>query len=314
MKRFLFSIIVFVVILSLSSNVYAIGEITGVVRNTDIKAYVDDKPIKSFNVDNWTCIIAEDLRNYGFEVTWNPKLRTLEIVHSIFADTSPMYKFENNQKPIGSFAGYVYNTDIKTYVNGNPVTSFNIGGYTLIYIDDLMCYGNVIWNPEKREISYTRTNSWSVNLDNQPNKVQHNEPFNEPNGITHLSVEYILNNNGEYEINSENLDHISWVNLSYSKENGGMKLGFSLVSNHLFGDEEFSNLCSNISTVRYDDEILKDNSDLANQHAKVFINDVPIKITEVSQGKGNNHLDYFFHLDSNLTEKEIKSFKFKLEL
>ncbi len=310
MKRTISLLLVFILMLSIAPNVFAIGEITGTVRHTDIRAYIDGTPIKSFNVDNWTCIVAEDLVEYGFDVFWQADERKLSINYSYIKDITSTYNFEENKNPIGSFAGYVYNTDIKTYVNGKQVTAFNIGGQTLIYIDDLMCFGDVIWNPEKREISYNRTKHWDINLDNKSQKSLHDEPFASPDGIGSISVEYTLNENAEYEITSENLEHISWIHLSYYRENGGMKLGFSLTANHLFADEELYNLCEEVSTIRYNGEILQNNADLANTYAKVYINDVPVKITDVSQGKGNNHKDYYFHLDSVIPEIEIKSFKF----
>lgn len=314
MKRLLSILLTFILILSLSPNVFAIGEITGTVRYTDIKAYVRGKPIKSFNVDNWTCIVAEDLRNYNFEVNWSPNSRQLHINAVSWSDhpslgMSARYEFDENTKPIGSFARHVYATDIKTFVNGKQVTAFNVGGYTLIYIDELMCFGDVIWDEAKREISFNRSYPYTLKLsDGKLHSARHNaEPNSEP--ISGISVEY-KNNNGEKEVTGENLEHISISELTYSKENGGMKYGISMTAEHLLADEEFYNLCEEVSTIRYDGEILKPNADLANTYAKVYINDNPVKITDVSQGKGNNHKEYYFHLDSVIPENEIKSFKF----
>ena len=311
MKRIISLLLIFM--LSAAPNVFAIGEITGTVRNTDIRAYVKGKPIKSFNVDNWTCIVAEDLSNYDFEVFWLPNERELH-VNALWNYDSPRfglstgYDFDENTKPVGSIAGYVYATDIKTYVNGKQVTAFNIGGQTLIYIDDLMSFGNVIWNEEKREISFIRSYPYTLKLSNgKLNTARHDEDSTET--ISNISVEY-NNNNGEKEITGVNLEHISISELSYAKEKGGMKFGISMTAHHLLADEEFYNLCEEVSTIRYDGEILQNNAILANTYAKVYINGNPVKITDVSQGKGNNHKDYYFHLDSVIAENEIQSFKF----
>lgn len=317
MKKIISFILAFILILSLAPNVFAVGEITGVIRNTDIKAYVIGKPIKSYNVDNWTCIVAEDLENYDFEVFWLPNERELHI-NALWHYDSPrfgmstLYDFEENTKPVGSIAGYVYNTDIKTFVNGKQVTAFNIGGQTLIYIDDLMCFGDVIWDEAKREISFNRSYPYTIKLsDGKLNTARHDkEPIAEP--ISGISVEY-KNIDGEKITTGENLEHISISELTYAKEKGGMKYGISMIAHHLLADEEFYNLCEEISTVRYDGEILQTNADLANTYAKVYINDIPVKITDVSQGKGNNHKDYYFHLDCVFLEEDIKSFKFTLE-
>lgn len=314
MKRILSLLIIFMLILSISPNVFAIGEITGTVRHTDIKAYVRGKPIKSYNVDNWTCIVAEDLRDYNFEVIWSPNERELHVIAVAWSDHPSLgiparYEFEENTHPVGAFASYVYATDIKTYVNGKQVTAFNIGGQTLIYIDDLMCFGDVVWNAEKREISFTRSYPYSINLSNgKLNSIYHNDKApGEP--ISNISVEY-KNSDGKKEIIGENLEHLSLIDFSYAKETGGTKLGISLNANHLLTDEEFYNLCEQVSTIRYNGEILQENADLANTHAKVYVNDTPVKITDVSQGKGNNHKEYYFHLDTVIPEDEIKSIKF----
>ena len=316
MKRIISLLIVFILIISISPNVFAIGEITGTVLNTDIRAYVRGKPIKSYNVDNWTCIVAEDLRNYNFEVIWSPNERVLHVFAVSWSDEPFLgipahYEFEENAKPIGSIAGYVYNTDIKTFVNGKQVTAFNIGGQTLIYIDDLMCFGDVIWDEAKREISFNRSYPYTIKFPDGTGYARHDkEPIAEP--ISGISVEY-KNINGEKEVTGENLDHISTPELTYAKEKGGMTFGISMTAQHLIADEEFYNLCEEVSTIRYDGEILQTNADLANTYAKVYINDVPVKITAVSQGKGNNHKDYYFHLDYVIPREDIKSFKFTLK-
>ena len=89
-----------------------------------------------------------------------------------------------------------------------------------------------------------------------------------------------------------------------------MNFGFSMIANHLFGDAEFSQLCQDMSTVRYDGERLKENADFVNTHMKIYINGNPVKITEVTQGKGNNHNDYCFgqvNLTGQFNERKIKS-------
>lgn len=316
MKRIISLVLVFIIVLSLSPTVFAIGEITGTVRYTDIKAYVKGKPIKSYNVDNWTCIVAEDLIDYNFEVIWSPDSRQLHINSVSWSDTpesgmAASYEFEENTHPVGSFAKYVYATDIKTFVNGNQVTAFNVGGYTLIYIDELMCFGDVKWDAENREISFTRSYPYSINLSNGKLHSVYHKSYEDTQTISGISVEYTFNN-GIKEVMAENIEHLSLLQLSYAKETGGTKLGISLNANHLLADEEFFQLCEKISTIRYDGEILQENADLANTYAKISINNIPYTITNVSQGKGNNHKEYYFHIDCIIPEKDIYSIKFEL--
>lgn len=52
---------------------------------------------------------------------------------------------------VGDVSGNIYSTDILTYVDDVPITSYNIGGKTIIPIEELRDYGfEVNWNEEDR--------------------------------------------------------------------------------------------------------------------------------------------------------------------
>lgn len=76
-------------------------------------------------------------------------------------NTNPLLLFHTyvhtpNTLEVGSKAMDVYYTDIKTYIDDTQVKSFNVNGYTIIYIDDLDEFGTVVWDPNTRIISFTR--------------------------------------------------------------------------------------------------------------------------------------------------------------
>ena len=123
--------------------------------NTDIVARIDGAPIRSYNIDGYTVIIAEDLKNYGFNVNFDNEKRIL-YVDDIKGEITSTYQDSGFKGRVGDIAGDVLYTDIDTYVNGLPVKSYNIGGYTAIYISDLQCFGSVVWNDAERTISFTR--------------------------------------------------------------------------------------------------------------------------------------------------------------
>lgn len=299
------SIIIFFMLILTSVSVFAYGEVCGEVLNTDIKAYINEKPIKSYNIDGWTGIVAEDLRDYGFYVDWDESNRTLNIATSLINEVTATYQFEENKYQVGSHAAYVYSTDIKTFIAGNEIKAFNIGGQTVIYIDELQFYGDVIWNADKREISYTYCEPWRISLTPEiTDYAEHDDVFSATDGITGISATFTKNEDGTFHIDGENLGHLSWISLSYMKSEG-LNFGFSMVASHLFADDKFSQLCSDMSTIRYDDVRLHDNADIANNHMKIYINDIPVKIIEVTQGKGNNHQDYYFVLDANISKEDI---------
>ncbi len=55
---------------------------------------------------------------------------------------------------VGDVVGKVYSTDILAYVDGHAVTSYNIGGYTCVCVEDLMQYGfDVVWYAAERKLT-----------------------------------------------------------------------------------------------------------------------------------------------------------------
>ncbi len=56
----------------------------------------------------------------------------------------------------GNIEGYIYSTDILTFVNGKPIDGYNIGGRTVIIAEDLDGYGfNVEYNDATRTLKIT---------------------------------------------------------------------------------------------------------------------------------------------------------------
>lgn len=127
------------------------GTVIGQYTQTDIVAKIDGQPIRSYNIDGYTVIIAEDLTQYGFNVVWDGKAGTLTVTEGNKKITST-YKPEK----AATASGNVIYSDIVTYVNGKAVKSFNIGGMTAIYIDDLAPYGKIAWDGVNKVISFAR--------------------------------------------------------------------------------------------------------------------------------------------------------------
>lgn len=127
-------------------SAYEVGDVVGKAVYTDIAAYINGYPIPSYNVDGYTVIVAEDLRNYGFDVTWDGDARTLSVTMAdggAISGMSGVYKYPN---AIGrKFADTLY-TDIRTYVNGDPIQAYSINGYTMIELKSLSEFGAVNWN------------------------------------------------------------------------------------------------------------------------------------------------------------------------
>lgn len=131
------------------------GDIIGYAKYTDISAYVNHYPITSYNINDYTAVVAEDLQNYGFNVVWNGDERSLSISRNDSATAiTPYGTIYKYSAKAGQNSFPYLETDIKTYVNGHKVDSFNIDGKTCVYIDALAPYGEVVWIPETRAIKF----------------------------------------------------------------------------------------------------------------------------------------------------------------
>ena len=76
----LFFLICFLIISCSSLTVSArVGDVIGTAYHTDIVAYINHYAIPSYISNGQSCIVAEDLKYFGFNVVWNGSKRTLEI-------------------------------------------------------------------------------------------------------------------------------------------------------------------------------------------------------------------------------------------
>lgn len=68
-----------VMLFTVSAGALSPGDSMGWVLYTNIVAYIDDVPIRSYNIDGYTYIVAEDLQEYGYEVERIPQDKKLTV-------------------------------------------------------------------------------------------------------------------------------------------------------------------------------------------------------------------------------------------
>lgn len=153
MKNF-FVFIIALVIFTFSTSFARNGDIIGDIYSTDIKAYINEVPVKSYNIGGKTCIAIEEITK---SCSYNNDYRML-LVYSL--TPSDLISYENNNNVVGKIVGHIYETDIKTYFYNQEITSYNIGGKTAVVIEDLglpndysSIGGKTTWNPTNRTIS-----------------------------------------------------------------------------------------------------------------------------------------------------------------
>lgn len=121
-----------------SSSAYAaVGDVAGKVVYTDISAYINHYPIPAYAYDGGMVVVAEDLQNYGFDVTYDDVSRSLAIVpnrEKSIIGMGTVYK--NGGRVNMRFADALY-SDINVYFNETWINSCAINGYTMVKLEDL---------------------------------------------------------------------------------------------------------------------------------------------------------------------------------
>ncbi|MBQ6893854.1 MAG: hypothetical protein IJN48_06570 [Clostridia bacterium] len=174
LRHYIFCTILIAVCLALTISAMATrsGEVVDRVLATNIRGFIDGYEIPSYNISNRLCIIAEDLRGYGFDVIWNAEERTLSVTQSGSGVTAPIDMSTRSKK---NASMPVYSTDIVTYVNGEKVESFNIGGYTIIYLRELHRFGSCMYDQscEASMVSTAYHSFKKVTLNDIPASIIH---------------------------------------------------------------------------------------------------------------------------------------------
>lgn len=126
------------------------GDVIGSALNTDIVVYINNYAIPSYAVNGQSVVVAEDLRNFGFDVIWNPNNRSLSISRN--ANTSVVPMFVDKSATSGSFFSSILETDISVWAGGKRLTSYALNGYTMIPAEELTMFGSVNWVPNERAL------------------------------------------------------------------------------------------------------------------------------------------------------------------
>lgn len=198
-KKLLCSALSFVLLanmLSFYAFAYNVGDVIGKILSTDIVTYIEGVRVPSYNINGRTAVIAQNLNalggNLNFGVSFDEESRVLTITDTDIFMTGQsealVYNEGASSKPVGTPVGDVYYTDITTNFNGTPMESFNIGGLTCVYSDDLakLC-GTYIWDEDNRTVNVYRSGAYipSVTridsgraLGAQESVISHSETFN----------------------------------------------------------------------------------------------------------------------------------------
>ncbi len=132
---------------------------------TDIKTFINGNEIPTFifNGDpSDAVIIAEDLRNYGFDKNWNQELRTLTITKNSEKEIKPMDMEYYNKLENGQYLYDIVTSDLKVFMKTSSDSEslevkkiYDLNGYTAISTSELKTLGEVEWDNETRTVKVT---------------------------------------------------------------------------------------------------------------------------------------------------------------
>ena len=234
MKKIICSLLIILQIAVLINVNAAVGDVIGYACHTDIIATIGGAQIPSFNVNGDTYIIAEDLADYGFNVVWHPDDRLIAITRN----TDVHYIYTSYVKPyvapseIGVPVYDILSTDINAslngfylgkYINGVPLYAYNINGRTIIPFDALGIFGNVNWNPDKREISLNLLSLSNIHTGVMTPEVALNELAAFTDKITDMA-------NNIVTIETSNEDLINFTQYMYSSSDAVLSEMFGYFS------------------------------------------------------------------------------------
>lgn len=285
------------------------GDIAGQYYSTDIRTTLNGEEIDSINIGGKTLISAEDMIYYSFSVYWNPDVRTLEIYSVSHALNGAPPAVEKNDYPSGTVMGNYYDTDIITYLDGQPITAYNIGGRTYILAEQMRDFGyEVIWDEIERTLDIV-----------SPDRAgyEYTIPMTFDEAVTEESKGYfsVLYQDGKL-YGSGDVKYFS-SSLSYDGEQYSINMGFYQNAG-LFKSNALREKLNTFRSSGYGVESDTDPSlkyDTINEKVKISINGEPANNIEVIGGAGNGHVDYYFKLNgiSRYKEDEIKSISFSLD-
>ncbi|MCI8629605.1 MAG: hypothetical protein HFE57_08965 [Firmicutes bacterium] len=291
-----------------SSIVFAkTGDIIGKILSTDITAYINGAAIPSYNIDGYTGIVAEDLENYGFDVTYNDKYRQLRIENNFIKEFTANYVPEKNPKPVGTFLSNVYDTDIIVYLSKQLSHTYNIDGKTIILIDDLKEYGNVTWYPEERKVCFYSNDIYLYpDYDGDTTKE-----------ISNFQLEFKRKEAANFKtagleiVKEENQSYLDSLQISCFKDKEDklyFSFSFSIYQRVINETSDLRKLLDKMLNQDREGNKVQEGTDFVNEHIKVSVNGITIPVTFVRGGGGNGHSDYYFYFDTSSINKTVKNF------
>ena len=139
LKKLVYSIPIWVLVLtSMFAFAAGVGDKVGEVVYTDIAGYINHYPISTYAYDGGSVVVAEDLVNYGFSVSYDENARRLGINPDRSISTiSGMDGVYRNATLINRRFADALSTDITVSLGNKIIPAYAINGYMTVKLEDL---------------------------------------------------------------------------------------------------------------------------------------------------------------------------------
>lgn len=118
---------------------------------TDIDTYINHYPINAYGIDGKLAVVAEDLRDYGFNVDWDEDAWALHISRNDSISQLTRKDIYKPSQSSGAKFSDIYRSTISVDYNGIPMEGYALNGYTLIIVNELAALaGTEEWNEDNR--------------------------------------------------------------------------------------------------------------------------------------------------------------------
>lgn len=279
------------------------GDIAGKYYSTDIVTTLNGAQIDAINIGGQTLISAEDMRYFGHSVNWDAKERTLRITETTAQVINPP-AVTGASKPSGSVLGNYYVTDIVTYLDGTPITAYNIGGRTYIHAEAMREWGYIVnWfgNTRRLEITSPKPAGYVYHIP----LTQGTEKQGSDAAVGAFSV--TLTQGG-----IETTGDADFFDLSVQSDGGGYTFIMAFYQySGLFCSDALFRLLDPLVSQSYDGSVSCDPASLYDKIGEVLtvtVNGHSAEEIIISTGAGNGHRDYYIEVKGlpHLTEAQIK--------
>lgn len=278
------------------------GDIAGTYYSTDIVTTLNGAQIDAINIGGQTLISAEDMRHFGHSVIWDGKERTLHITETTAQVKNPP-AVSKSSKPSGSVLGNYYVTDIVTYLDGTPITAYNIGGRTYIHAEAMREWGYIVnWfgNTRRLEITSPKPAGYVY-------RIPLTQGTEKQEGDAAAGAFSVTLTQGGVEATGD----ADFFDLSMHSDGGGYTFTMAFYQySGLFCSGALFRLLDPLVSQSYDGSVVRDPASLYDKIGEVLtvtVNGHRAEEVIISTGAGNGHRDYYIEVKGlpHLTESRI---------